>query len=131
MRAGVVDNSTLTACQRLLGDIKVANLHNIDGDIAALETLLQAILFCDKLFYLDDYKPEYKLGRTVRFPFITPLDLTPTKRTELINSADSITKDLIIKVEAGEITTSAVRDFLEQMNMHFLFAWPWRAATFC
>ena len=42
MRYAVVDNATLTAVQRLLGDIPIYNKHAIDGDILAFETLIQS-----------------------------------------------------------------------------------------
>ena len=39
MRYAIIDNSTLTAAQRLLGEIPVINKLCIDGDIAAFENL--------------------------------------------------------------------------------------------
>jgi hypothetical protein len=50
MRIAVVDNSTLTAVQRLLGEIEIENTVSIDGDIAAFETLIQSILFYEQSF---------------------------------------------------------------------------------
>jgi Mg-chelatase subunit ChlI len=65
-RIALVDNATLTAAQRLLGDIEVKNLYNIDGDIEAFENLAQAILFFDEVCCIDDYKPAFRNSRAHR-----------------------------------------------------------------
>lgn len=51
MRKALVDNATLTAVQRLNGDILVKNKYDLDGDILAMEGLLQAILFLMKFIF--------------------------------------------------------------------------------
>ena len=63
MRFALVDNATLTAIQRLLGQIPVKNTYTIDGDILAMESLLQAILFYDEVVFLDDYKEQHRASR--------------------------------------------------------------------
>jgi hypothetical protein len=63
VRAALVDNTTLTAIQRLLGQIRTGNLHNIEGDILAFENFCQSVLLFDKVCTIDDYKPEYSRQR--------------------------------------------------------------------
>lgn len=52
MSRAIIDNATLTAVQRLLGEIPIYNKHTIDGDILAFETFIQAILFHDDICYV-------------------------------------------------------------------------------
>ena len=75
MRKALVDNATLTAVQRLNGDILVKNKYDLDGDILAMEGLLQAILFFDEIYFLDDYKPEYQESRHQYFPGMIPITI--------------------------------------------------------
>jgi hypothetical protein len=60
MRYALIDNSTLTSIQRILGDIPVKNRAIIDNDILALENYIQAILFYDEIICIDDYKSNLK-----------------------------------------------------------------------
>lgn len=60
MTYALIENATLTAVQRLMGDIEICSYDSIDGDIGALENLIQAILFYDDLICIDDYKLEFK-----------------------------------------------------------------------
>jgi hypothetical protein len=43
----LIDNATLTAVQRVMGQIIVKTPDTINGDLVALENLVQAILFYD------------------------------------------------------------------------------------
>lgn len=59
----LIDNSTLTSVQRLLGEIQINNKNIIEGDILATENLIQSILFYDDILVIDDYKEEFKEER--------------------------------------------------------------------
>lgn len=59
----MIDNSTLTAVQRLTGKIPVYNRYSLDGDILAFEMLIQTILFFDDIYYVDDYKEKFRAER--------------------------------------------------------------------
>lgn len=47
MTYALIDNATLTAVQRVMGQIIVKTPDTINGDLVALENLVQAILFYD------------------------------------------------------------------------------------
>ena len=47
MSYALIDNATITAVQRILGEVETRSEDSIDGDIIALENLIQAILFYD------------------------------------------------------------------------------------
>src|ERR1035437_10477385 len=98
-RIALVDNATLTAAQRLLGDIKVKNLYNIDGDIEAFENLAQAILFFDEVCCIDDYKPAFRGSRAHRFDFVTFLPQENLDHANQLQLAQSSTKDVLLRVK--------------------------------
>jgi hypothetical protein len=55
LRSALIDNSTLTAIQRLLGVITVKDKNIIDSDILAFEQMVEAILFFDKIVCIEDW----------------------------------------------------------------------------
>src|SRR6266487_4340982 len=74
MSYALLDNASLTAVQRLLGNIETRGKFSIDGDIVALEHVVEAILFYNEVACLDDYKPAYRESRQRDFPFVRFLD---------------------------------------------------------
>ena len=50
----IIDNSTLTAVQRLMGEITIKDKNTIDGDILSLESFVQSVLFYDDIFYISE-----------------------------------------------------------------------------
>ncbi len=49
MSYALIDNASLTAVQRVMGQVVVKNPDTVNGDLVALENLIQAILFYDEL----------------------------------------------------------------------------------
>lgn len=128
MRYAIIDNSTLTAVQRLLGHIEVVNDVALDGDIAAFESLIQAILFYDTLFYVDDYKDEFKKDRRKLFPYITPIALDTFPYDKIARAAASFIDDIALRVRAGKIESDDIGKFLRELNMQSTFTWDMRSS---
>lgn len=70
MQDHLIDNATLSGVQRLLGESQTLNLYNIDNDICCFEKVVSAILFGERLLYLDDYKEEFRASRYKTFEFM-------------------------------------------------------------
>lgn len=70
MSYALIDNASLTAVERTLGDIVIKNPDTINGDLVAFENLIQAILFYDDLICVDNYKQEHRDARIAKFDFI-------------------------------------------------------------
>ena len=64
----------MRAVQRVMGEIVVRTPDTVNGDIAALESFVQAILFYDDLVCLDNYKEEHREKREKRFDFVRFID---------------------------------------------------------
>jgi hypothetical protein len=123
VRYALVDNSTLTAAQRLLGHIEVDNLYQIDGDILAFEGLLQAMLFYDGIYCIDDYKSEHRLGRQKLFTFVSFLNPKDFNYEKLLRSAQKSTDSVMLRVQNGEVADEDFRHFFDMLQTHLMFTW--------
>jgi len=129
-RIALIDNATLTACQRLLGDAKVANLYSIDGDIVATEGLIQALLFCDEVITLDDYKEEFRTQRHKRFDFIRFVAKSEVQYSASMQTAREATENIAFRVRGHEIDNKAFAEFFDQLKAHIVFNWKEASSTF-
>ncbi len=123
MRCALIDNSTLTAVQRILGDIPIKNKHLIDADILALESYLQAILFYDQLLFLDDYKEQYQASRKKYFSTMRYFTPSEAEYNALISQAKKITEEIVPCVEGGKFKDQDFAPFFEQLKMNVTFTW--------
>ena len=130
MRFALVDNSTLTAVQRLMGQIPVKNTLSLDMDILCLEHLLEAILFYDEIIAIDDYKPQFREYRKLSFPRILSIDPEVISYEQLLSSARNFTRNIIPRVEAGQFTDEDFRPFFELLKMNVVFTWDMRSSVF-
>jgi hypothetical protein len=129
MRYAIIDNSTLTAVQRLLGEISVVNKVCVDGDIAAFENLIQSILFYDGLFFVDDYKQDFRDERRRYFSFLTPIAAESFPYQEFLSASSESVKDIILDVKGGRVANNDIGDFLERLKMHTTFTWDMRSSN--
>ncbi len=123
MGYAIIDNATLTAVQRLLGEIPIYNKHAIDGDILAFETLIQSILFFDEVCYINDYKEEYREERNHYFSHLGQINIDNESYEALLKNAAVFSNDVIPKVEGGFFTDSDFKPFFELLKMHNIFTW--------
>ncbi|HBN83630.1 MAG TPA: hypothetical protein DDZ89_07265 [Clostridiales bacterium] len=130
MRYAIVDNATLTAVQRLLGDIPIYNKHAIDGDILAFETLIQSILFFDEVYYVNDYKAEYKDQRSCYFGYLGQLDIDDKSYEALLKETTKFSDDVIPQIQGGVFTDSNFNPFFELLKMHNIFTWDMSSSVY-
>lgn len=130
MRFALIDNSTLTGVQRLLGQIPIKNTLSIDMDILCLESLLEAILFYDIIAVIDDYKPAYRNNRKDAFPQLLSLDPDHISYTELLSNAKSITDGIIPRVVGGQFTDGDFKPFFDLLKMNVTFTWDMSSSIY-
>ena len=123
----LIDNSTLTAVQRLLGDIVIKNKSTIDGDILALENLIQCILLYDEIKFVDDYKESHRKSRNKRFDFIDKLEIDQINYKKLISLAKKSHKDIHIK--KGKFQ-GEMKDIMESLKMNMIFTWDIQSSEY-
>lgn len=130
MRYALIDNSSLTAIQRLLGEIPVRNIAIIDSDILSLENYIQAILFYDDIICIDDYKDSYRNKRKNFFPKVRFISKDLFDYEQIVEKADDITKDIILTVKAGQVTDTDFKAYLDRLDMTFQFTWDMASSKF-
>jgi len=126
----IIDNSTLTAVQRLMGEIPIKNKNTIDGDILALETFVQAVLFYDDVFFVDDYKTEYKDARKKYFKYIYPIELDDETYSSIIQKTQSLTNDFIPQVKKRSFDNKTLNDFFDILKMNITFTWDLSSSVY-
>lgn len=130
MRCALIDNSTLTAVQRIMGEVPIFNKYMIDADIVAFENFIQSILFYDKIIFLDDYKEEYKVTRKKYFNNLLGVNLTPETNEKLAAESDKITHDILPNIEGGRLQDKEIKSFFEQLKMYLNFSWELNSSVY-
>lgn len=126
----IVDNSTITAIQRISGNIKVPKNYSIEGDYSAFENFISALLFYDDFYFIDDYKNEFTSGRKEEFPYIRTISPATFPYADIEAATVDITKDLILEIRAGNLAPSAITEFLEVMELSLTAAWHMRSSDY-
>lgn len=126
----IVDNATLTAVQRLLGEITIRDKSVIDGDILALESLLQTYLFSDKVMYVDDYKKEFRDRRKEYFNFLDVVDIDKNTYDDVLRATYNEVADIIPRIEGGFITDNDFKPFFEILRMNNIFTWDMSSSEY-
>jgi hypothetical protein len=130
MRYALIDNSTLTGVQRLLGQIPIKNKLIIDMDIMCMESLIEAILFYDKILIIDDYKERFRSSRQKAFPHFMSIgdDILPLN--DLLASTISISEGIVPRIEAGRFTDGDFKPFFEMLKMNVTFTWDMHSSEY-
>ncbi len=123
MTYALVDNATLTAVQRINGEILTKSNHSVDTDIVALENLIQAILFYDEVIAIDDYIPKHRNERVQSFPFIRFLNPNELNLNEIKIIAENKAKEVRPEIRGGEFVNEDFRKLLELLQTHIVCTW--------
>ncbi len=130
MRQALIDNSTLTGIQRLLGEMPVKNHAIIDNDITAFENYIQAILFYDGIICIDDYKDKYRNSRIKYFPNIEFISKELFDYNSFLKISNEVTKDISLEVRGGKITDKDFKEYFARLHMTFQFTWDMASSHF-
>lgn len=119
----MIDNSTLTAVQRLTGQALTRSMDSVDTDIVALENYIQAILFYDRLIAIDDYIPAFRDARLTSFPDITFLNKADLNLEEIEATAAEKANQLQPKLQGGEFVNNDFKKLIELLQTHIVCTW--------
>lgn len=130
MRYALIDNSSLTGIQRLLGQIPVKNRAIIDNDIIALENYLQSILFYDSIICIDDYKQTYRKSRLDFFPDIKFISKNLFEYDSFVKEANKVTKDICLEIRGGKVADKDFKKYLDDLHLTFQFTWDMSSSKY-
>ena len=123
MSIALIDNSTLSSVQRVLGNIPIRSNSIIDGDLVAFESLLNAILFYNDYIVLDDYKEQYRQTRKKQFPFIRFIKPEEFNDKEILKKTFEISDSYQPKIEGGNFSDKLFSNMLAQLDMYIQCTW--------
>jgi len=126
----LIDNATLTAVQRVMGQIIVKTPDTINGDLVALENLVQAILFYDDLVCIDNYKDQHKKEREDYFSFIKFLSPNDYHFEEFEKQAKKEASLIRPEIRAGEFSDPDFRELLELLKLNMVCTWDLRSSVY-
>jgi len=126
----LIDNASLTAVERAVGNVVVRNPDTINGDLAAVENLIQAILFYDDLISIDNYKEEFKDARAKEFGFlrfVSPEECGLKAIDELAkNEAASIRPE----IRGGDFADPDFKALVEMLKLNMVCTWDMRSSVY-
>ena len=126
----IIDNSTLTAVERMMGVIPIKNTNTIDGDILALESFVQAVLFYDDLFFIDDYKSQHKASREKFFKYVYPIEFSENSYNDLLEQTRTLTNSFVPQVKKRTFDNESLKDFFRLLKMNITFTWDLRSSVY-
>lgn len=119
----LIDNASLTAVERVLGDIVVKNPDTINGDLVAFENLVQAILFYDDLICVDNYKPQFKASRRSKFDFIRFLSEDDFDLNEIDTLAKTQARSLNPEIRGGQFIDDDFKSLIDLLKLNMVCTW--------
>lgn len=130
MRYALVDDATLEAAKRIEGKSVTKNSLEAAGDILAMENLLQAILFCDKILYLAPH--EKKRSRESKlFDAFQQVCMSEGTYSRLLRQANGMTDNYIPSIEGGRFTDDLFGGFFKALGIDLQFVWGKRSGYYC
>lgn len=123
MTYALIDNATLTAAQRIMGEVSSRSRDSVDVDIIAIENLVQAILFCDEIITIDDYKEVYRKERQEKFPFVKFLDKASLKLPEIEKAAYDEANNIRPQIRGGEFENEEFKQLINTLKTHMICTW--------
>lgn len=130
MTYALIDNASLTAVQRVMGDVVVRNPDTINGDLVALENLVQAILFYDDLVCVDNYKPEYRESRKKEFYFVRFVAPEEVNLNQVEAKAKSEADSIRPEVRGGEFVDNDFSALLKRLQMNMVCTWDMASSNY-
>lgn len=130
MTYALIDNASLTAVQRVMGEVAIKNRDTINGDLIALENLVQAILFYDDLICVDNYKDQFRDDRAKLFDFIRFLSPTCFDLSQVEEYARAEANLMKPEIRGGEFADQDFKKFLGFLNMNVVCTWDLTSSVY-
>jgi hypothetical protein len=119
----LIDNSTLTAVQRITGDAPSLSKHSAEADVLGFENLIVGLLFYDGILSVDDYKPQFRKSREKAFPFLHQISPEIITASGLAKASLDEAKTFSPRIEGGRFTDDATASLFEQLELSVITTW--------
>lgn len=119
----LIDNSTLTAVQRITGEAPSFSKHSAEADILGFENLIVGLLFYDGILSVDDYKPEFRKSRERAFPFLHQIAPSIIVESGLAEASREEAAAFRPRIEGGRFSDNATASLFEQLDLSVITTW--------
>jgi hypothetical protein len=126
----LIVNSTLTAIQRIQGDVLTKSKDSIDADIVALENFIQAILFYDEIVAIDDYIPEHRDERIASFPNVRFLNKEKLGLQPIEQKSQEQASELKPEIRGGEFVNDDFKILFNMLQAHIVCTWDINSSVY-
>lgn len=130
MTYALIDNASLTAVERVIGNIVAKNPDTINGDLAAFENLVQAILFYDDLVSIDNYKQEFRDARVKQFAFINFLAPDSFGLSVIDELARKEAESIRPEIRGGKFFDSDFKELVEMLKLNMVCTWDMSSSVY-
>lgn len=117
----LIDNATVTAAMRAIGNIKVENRETFDLDVAALRVMIDNLVLAENIIIGDNYKEEHTVERKkwLDYPCIKFQTIPEKLDSKLTaNAAAHVWNWNLVKELGGELD-----GIFDELSILFRFAW--------
>lgn len=123
MATALIDNSTITAVQRVTGQAPTRSQEAVDVDLIAYENYVQARLFYDDVAVIDDYLPRFREPRRKAFPQLSYIDPTTLGLPEISRIADADAAKIHPKIQGGDFSNPEFKALFSLLQTHMVCTW--------
>lgn len=126
----IVDNSTLSSVERVIGNIPVRPAYDLSGDLSAFDAYLAALLFYDNPVRIDDYKAEHSEARAKAFPELGTVSFQEGSYDQLLSAARELSQNTTLSIRGGDVEGNELGQFLHDIDLHVCPAWVMQSSDF-
>jgi|TARA_B100000378_G_scaffold153082_1_gene123486 hypothetical protein len=130
MTNAIIDNSTLSAVERVVGKVPTKPNYDLTGDLSAFDSYLAALLFYDNPVRIDDYKPEFAKARAQNFPELGTVKFEDSTYDDFDAAAREISSAGTLSIQAGDVEENDLGQFLRDLDLHVCPAWVMQSSDF-
>lgn len=123
MASALLDNATLTAVQRITGQVPTRSYDSVDVDLVAFENYIQARLFYDDVVLIDDYLPQHSESRHTAFPQLAYISPEQFKLRELSAEADAASNVIHPRIQGGDFANPEFKALFQLLQAHMVCTW--------
>lgn len=130
MTYALIDNASLTSVQRVMGEVEIKNSDTINGDLVALENLVQSILFYDEIICIDNYKKQFVEARSERFDFVRFINPSDFKLEGIEKTAKAEANSIKPEIRGGEFADEDFGSFIDALKMNVICTWDLASSVY-
>jgi hypothetical protein len=113
-----------------MGEIPIAGPDTINGDIVALENLIQAIIFYDEIICVDNYKAEHRNDRAKRFDFVRFINPQDYDLAEVEAVSRRECERIRPEIRGGEFADEDFSEFFRLLKMNIVCTWDLQSSVY-